>query len=67
MTTWLLTLFLFLTAFIGMAIGVLFKRAPIQGSCGGLNKIKGIECVCSEPCEDRKRAMRLASGQPFEG
>jgi hypothetical protein len=67
MTTWLLTLILFLTAFAGMAIGVLCKRNPIQGSCGGLNKIAGIECACSEPCEKRKRAMGSAVEQPLEG
>jgi len=26
-----------------MSVGVLFGRKPIQGSCGGLNKINGMD------------------------
>jgi hypothetical protein len=47
-------------AVLGMAAGVMLGRSPIKGSCGGLNKIAGIDCACSQPCEKRRRAMRLA-------
>lgn len=31
---------------IGMAVGVIMKRAPIKGSCGGLNNVEGLENDC---------------------
>ncbi len=49
--------------FIGMialmAVGVVFKRSPISGSCGGLGNI-GVEkaCDCDKPCEKRLAKMR---------
>ncbi|MCC8365457.1 (Na+)-NQR maturation NqrM [Xenorhabdus sp. PB61.4] len=56
----------FLLAFAGMALGYIFKRKSIQGSCGGLGSI-GVEkvCDCPEPCDARKKreareASRLA-------
>lgn len=35
-----------------MAIGVMFGRRAIKGSCGGVNNG---ECVCVEKCEKRKQ------------
>ncbi len=36
----------------GMAVGVLAGRKSLQGSCGGLNTIQGLDCmVCPTPCE----------------
>ncbi|NOU21400.1 MAG: (Na+)-NQR maturation NqrM [Methyloglobulus sp.] len=35
-----------------MAIGVMFGRRAIKGSCGGLN---AGSCVCVEKCEKRKK------------
>ncbi|MDC9588499.1 (Na+)-NQR maturation NqrM [Xenorhabdus sp. XENO-10] len=48
----------FLLAFAGMALGYIFKRKSIQGSCGGLGSI-GVEkvCDCPEPCDARKKRM----------
>ncbi len=42
-----------------MAVGVMFKRSPISGSCGGLGNI-GVEkaCDCDKPCEKRLAKMR---------
>jgi uncharacterized protein len=35
-----------------MAIGVMFGRRAIKGSCGGLNSAN---CVCVKKCEARKQ------------
>jgi hypothetical protein len=35
-----------------LAIGVMFGRRAIKGSCGGLNSAN---CVCVEKCEKRKK------------
>lgn len=48
MTTLLVT-FLVLAFIVGiMSVGVLMGRKPVQGSCGGLNNIDGLnECeIC---------------------
>ncbi|MDO5090926.1 MAG: (Na+)-NQR maturation NqrM [Cardiobacteriaceae bacterium] len=36
---------------IGMGIGVIFGRAPLKGSCGGLGNV-GVEraCGCTDVC-----------------
>ena len=44
MTTFLLAFTIFLLAIGGLAVGVLFGRPPIKGSCGGLNCITGVDC-----------------------
>lgn len=42
----------FLLAFGGLAIGVMAGRAPIKGSCGGADCIKGIDCAaCTRKSE----------------
>lgn len=43
-------------AILGMAVGVLFGRKSIKGSCGGLNKTDGLETecpVCYGTCEEK--------------
>lgn len=46
MMTILFVTFVFIALMILiMSVGVLFGRKPVQGSCGGLNKIDGMgEC-----------------------
>lgn len=35
-----------------MAVGVIFGRQAIKGSCGGANNG---DCVCTEKCDKRKK------------
>jgi len=43
-----------------MAIGALFGRKPIAGSCGGYKALNA-ECAigCKKPCEQRKARMAI--------
>lgn len=63
MTLFLTTFFIMLLAVAGMAVGVALGRAPIAGSCGGLNAVddSGNCLSCSRPCKTRRRAERLAA------
>lgn len=45
MTEFILTFLVFGLVVAGMAIGVMYGRKPISGSCGGLNNL-GIEGGC---------------------
>jgi len=45
MIVFLITFGLFLCAFAGLGLGVLFGRAPIKGSCGGLSCMPGVDCI----------------------
>lgn len=50
-----ITIFIMFIVMIGlMSIGIMFKRKPIAGSCGGLGNV-GIEkaCDCDKPCAKR--------------
>ncbi|WP_019613008.1 (Na+)-NQR maturation NqrM [Psychromonas ossibalaenae] len=50
------TFIVFLLVIAAMAIGYIFNKKTIGGSCGGLASV-GIEkeCDCPEPCENRKK------------
>lgn len=64
--TLLLTVLVFGLLFVAMAVGVLFGRAPIKGSCGGLGAV-GIkeDCVfCGRSQEDCPKKARLRSAEP---
>ena len=52
MTYFLVTFAIMLAVVILMAIGVMFGRRAIKGSCGGLNSSS---CVCVEKCDKRKK------------
>lgn len=66
MDTFFAALLLFALAFAGLALGLLFGRDPIRGSCGGLRKL-GLErdCSCDSPCPRRRRELerRAARGR----
>lgn len=51
--TYFLVTFVIMLVVVGiMAIGVMFGRRAIKGSCGGLNTG---QCVCVEKCDKRKK------------
>lgn len=50
MTIFLITFACMLIVIAIMAIGVIFGRGAIKGSCGGTGN-----CICSEKCDKRKK------------
>ena len=59
MIEFLLSFIILLAVLAGMAIGVIKGRAPISGSCGGLNNL-GIDGACEicggnpEKCDNKE-------------
>lgn len=43
MTIMLVSFFLIATVILIMSVGVIMGRKPVQGSCGGLNTISGMD------------------------
>ena len=58
MQTFIAAFVVFLLVVVGMAIGYIFKRRALTGSCGGIAAL-GMEkvCDCEEPCARRKAEM----------
>ena len=61
-----IALIVFPLVIVGMAIGFIVHRKPIQGSCGGLNNLTGADSceVCGAKAEGRcdgKPNQKLAS------
>jgi hypothetical protein len=52
MITFLVTFAFMLLVIVIMAVGVIFGRRAIKGSCGGAGNG---ECVCVEKCDKRKK------------
>lgn len=52
MITFLVTFAFMLFVVVIMAVGVIFGRRAIKGSCGGAGNG---ECVCVEKCDKRKK------------
>jgi uncharacterized protein len=53
----LVTFGVFLGVVLAMSVGVLFKRKPIQGSCGGIANLMGSCDVCEmkSECVDKEK------------
>lgn len=66
METLIFTLGFFGGAILIMSIGVMFKRKPIAGSCGGIANLMGSCDICEkkDDCIDKIKEMsRKAAGQ----
>jgi len=50
-----------------MAIGYIFQKKKIKGSCGGISEL-GLEkvCDCDEPCDKRKELLKRLEEQRKE-
>ena len=56
MSTFILAFGLFILMVLAMAVGYIFQKKSIAGSCGGLGALGVAKaCDCPEPC-DRKKA-----------
>lgn len=58
MKVFIITFSLFLLVIFGMALGYIFKKRELKGSCGGISAL-GMEkvCDCDSPCDRRRAAM----------
>ena len=58
MKIFFITLIFFLAVILGMALGYIFKRREIKGSCGGISAL-GMEkvCDCDKPCDKRQKML----------
>jgi hypothetical protein len=67
LTTFVLAFGIFVAAVVAMALGVVLSGRRIEGSCGGLNRLAGVESdcggACRRPCERRRKAMKEAAGE----
>lgn len=64
MSTFLITFGVFLLVITAMAVGYIFQKKSVSGSCGGLGSV-GIDkvCNCPEPCDARKRREAKAAAR----
>lgn len=60
MLIFLITLGFFLVVVLAMAVGYIFQKKTLAGSCGGLASM-GIDkvCECDDPCEKRQERDRI--------
>ncbi len=67
MTTLILSFLLMGLAIAGMAVGVMLRGRPITGSCGGLNKLPGLESDCGTeacPCKTTGQTVKVPELPP---
>ena len=62
MMIFLISFGFFLVVGAAMAVGYIFQKKTLAGSCGGLASV-GIEkeCNCDNPCEKRQERERKAA------
>ncbi len=67
MQIFIITFLLMLVVVAIMAIGYIFQKKRIKGSCGGISDL-GLEkvCDCDEPCDKRKELTRRLEQQRLE-
>lgn len=67
MQIFVITFLLMLVVVAIMAIGYIFQKKKIKGSCGGISDL-GLEkvCDCDEPCDKRKELIRRLEEQQKE-
>ena len=68
MEIFIITFLIMVLVIAMMAIGYIFHRKKIKGSCGGLTEL-GLEklCDCEEPCDKRKEFLaKLADQERIE-
>lgn len=58
MTLFFITFAIIAVVIALMAIGVMFGRDAIKGTCGGVNN--GGECLCTQKCEKRRKMEAMA-------
>ena len=52
---------IFMLFILAMAIGVVFGRKPIKGSCGGLGKVMGEKCdFCNSDGKCKKKDLKAS-------
>jgi len=62
MLIFFITFCFFLLVGTAMAVGYIFQKKTLAGSCGGLASV-GIEkeCDCDNPCEKRQERERISA------
>jgi len=61
MNTFLITFLVFMLFVAAMAVGIIFSNRTIKGSCGGLNKVDGLEgdcMLCSNKACEKKATVK---------
>jgi len=61
MTEFLFSIVIFALVAVALGIGVLRGRGAIEGSCGGLNRIPGVESDCGGSCRRPCKKRRAGS------
>ena len=59
MSLFFTTLIVLLIAVAAMAVGVIFSNREIKGSCGGLGRVTGKDCMFCGKREECKRLKKV--------
>jgi hypothetical protein len=70
MMTFVIAFAVFALALLGLGLGLLMNRGPVQGSCGGLAQMPGMASDCAGLCRrgggERKCPRRTDVGAESE-